>query len=158
MKKIFIVLTLILLISSAASGETKQLLPKYKITAKAERAFSVLVDKNTTKEQLRDLIFAFKNARNQGTLHVMGIPPTTPNGSKGDYAIVGIYVFTNKESASQKSLDNAFKVSSQGSFSERFNKNIKAYYYFGILSSSEEGSIGYAEHGRHYTKDYEKLF
>lgn len=155
MKKIFTVFTLILLISSAARGETKQPLPKYEITAQAGMAISVLVDKNTTKEQLRALIFAFKNAREQGTLNKMEIPPTTPNGRKGAYASITIYVFTDKELASQESLDKAHTVSFQDPFSKHFNKNIKAYY-FGFVAT-QEGSIGYADDGDTIA-DYEKLF
>jgi len=69
-------------------------LPSFQVIGRDLTALSLLVPKDTTDEQLAQLIYAFRQARKENRLGRMGIPSTTRGGKYGDYAIVVIYVFT----------------------------------------------------------------
>jgi hypothetical protein len=145
--------------SSAEEGTP----PPFKVTAIEGRSIlSVLVAPTTSDDQLRALIRAFRRARQSGTLGALGIPPTTQGGTKEPYAVVGIYVFTEPKWATSEMLHKAHTVPSRSPFDYEFGSHVRAYYYYytvGLLGQPEEqGTLGYAEHKRIYTKRYEKLF
>jgi hypothetical protein len=59
-------------------------------------------------------------------------------------------------------LHKAHTVPTKSPFDYEFGSHVRAYYFFGAefrgQPEQEDGSLGYAEHKRVYTKRYEKLF
>jgi len=150
--------------------------PKFKVTAQYMQSVSILVEPNTTKEQLKALIYELRNARNNKALSKM-LPPTTKGGKYGDYAILSVYVFSESEWATksklQKYMNASVNTKADISFSKNFCKHIKAYHLYSytrkIIAQKEPGmtweigSIGYYEENSSYGKgacssEYEKLF
>ena len=126
-------------------------LPSFRVSAAAEQALSIVVPHDTTPEQLRKLIVRFKTARARGRLSDL-IPPTTPRGKKGPYAIVQVFVFKDEEWATQKRLERAMMAGfSDGKFSKQFDKHTCATYLYTIVSGPTEigvlGSIDGATDG-----------
>jgi len=150
--------------------------PKFKVTAQYMQSISILIEPNTTKEQLTALIYELRNARNNNSLSKM-LPPTTKGGKYGDYAILGVYVFSESEWATKSKLQKYMNASVNSkadiNFSKNLCKHIKAYYLYSLtrkLIAQKEpgmtweiGSIGYYEENSSYGKgacspEYEKLF
>ena len=133
--------------------------PKFEVIAQDKTALSILVPKNTTAEQLKALIFEFRNARKNNSLSKM-IPPTTKGGEFGDYAIVWIFVFSEPDWATADKLQRFMKSSLKSATDKQFNreyvKHIKAEYFYGYLSE-EYGNLGYDD-SIVRSPNYKKLF
>ncbi len=136
--------------------------PPFKIGGTYDRTtLSLVVAPNTSREDLKALLLALKNAREHSTFRTLGIPPTTEGGKKGPYATLTAYVMSDEKFASSASLKRYYEVQSNTPFEKDFGKKVLAYYFYsGIFKDGidEEGSIGYQEGGTKYTKDYERLF
>ena len=133
-------------------------LPKLEVVGRDKTVLSVVVPRNTTVEQLKALILQFRTARKSNSLSTM-IPATTPGGQFGDYAIVWIFVFTERDWASADKLQR-FITSSANSATDReydrtFARHIKAEYLYSNLE--EHGSLGYDD-GVARSSTYKKLF
>ncbi len=132
--------------------------PKFDVVGRSKAALSVVVPQYTTAEQLKTLIFQFRAARRNNSLSKM-IPATTRGGKFGDYAIVWIFVFTERDWASSGKL-RRFITSSAKSATDRqydrvFVRHIKAEYFYS--SSEEYGNLGYSD-GAVRSPNYQKLF
>jgi hypothetical protein len=155
-----LLLTLSLLIGTGAgtSAIAASSLPKFEVVGQDKTVLSVVVPHNTTVEQLKALIFQFRAARKSNSLSTM-IPATTSGGQFGDYAIVWIFVFTERDWASTDKL-HRFINSSANSATDReydktFARHIKAEYLYSNLE--EHGSLGYDD-GAARSPIYKKLF
>ena len=155
-------LTIVFAISSiiVTSKALAQQLPPLKVVGKDKTAISIVVPPQTTKEQLKALIYGFRKARNENTLSKM-IPPTTPGGAYGNYAIVWIFVFSEPSWASTDKLKKFINVSlkrpSDIKFSKEYARHVRAEYYY--AGAEEYGTIGYEDDITSIrTKEYKKLF
>jgi len=74
-------LTLITLGTIVSTEAFAQEIPSFKVVGKDLTSLSILVPSNTTKEQLKNLIYKFRDARKGNYLSKM-IPPTTKGGCK----------------------------------------------------------------------------
>ena len=132
--------------------------PSFKVVGRDSAALSIVVPADVTEPQLVALINGFRVARANGTLAKL-IPPTTPNGSRGPYAAVEVFVFTDEAWATSTRL-RAFRnpqTSGISASEKAFGANIRAYYLH-PLTGAEFGSIGYEDQGFKYTAIYKKLF
>jgi len=146
-----------LLISlGTASAQEKQLVP-FKIVGTYQNSHILLVPSSTSAEQLTDLITAIACHRRAGNLKDIGIPPATPRGKMGPYAIINIFFFNNPSWASVDKLARWFKLEKGDTFDAKFGQHIKAYYFYSILYPAEVASLGYADSGRPYSRDYKPL-
>ena len=132
--------------------------PSFKVVGKDSAALSIVVPADVTEVQLVALMNSFRAARANGTLAKL-IPPTTPNGSRGPYAAVEIFVFTDEAWPTSTRL-HAFRnpqTSGISASEKAFGANIRAYYLH-PLAGEEFGSISYEDQGYKYTAIYKKLF
>lgn len=90
----------------------------------------VLVPKNTTENQLKDLIVAISCAHRQHSLQLIGFSPTTPRSPYGPYFGVEVDIFDDPEQMKQSHLLLAKDLDSKtiNSLYEKSRKNIKAHY------------------------------
>jgi hypothetical protein len=154
-----IVLILCCVIFCAGSAATA--IPSFRIVVKYKGlgvTYAVLVPENTNRQQLKDLIFEFRKARQEGFISKM-IPPTTPGGAAGDYYAIEIYFFSEPnwttESKFKKWMESSQLSSADKLFDKEYVKHIRAYF---LYSPPEEiGSIGYSGEGIK-SPDYERLF
>jgi hypothetical protein len=145
-------------LTAPPSRESPSNLASFKVAAQSSTAVAVLVPSKTTEEELTQLINGIRKARTDGSLSQM-IPPTTPGGSRGPYAIVAVFVMSDPAWATTPHLKSFINPTSAISAAEReFGKRILAYYYFTSLSNQEQGTIGYADEGHRYTTTFKKLF
>lgn len=134
-------------------------IPSFKIIGRTQTALSILVPENTNEDQLKALLFKFREARQSNTLSTL-IPATTPSGQKGDYAIVWIFVFNEPDWAHIDKLERFIDATGpQDPYNETFGNHIRAEYYYGF-PDRETGSIGYHDDsGSDFsTQDFQKLF
>jgi hypothetical protein len=135
-------------------------IPEFKVVAQDKINLNILVPKSTTKEQLKSLIFAFRQARESNSLAKM-IPPTTRGGELGDYAGVWILVFSEPDWASGDKLQRFIKSSvyskKDTKFDKEYVKHIKAEYWYSSPSHEEYGNFGYDD-GMVRSANYKKLF
>lgn len=135
-------------------------IPQFQITGRDTTQFAILVPAKTTDDQLEKLILAFKKAREENHLKRY-FPPTTPNGEMGDYAIIGIYVFSDKSKATtemlKKYLSGSDENPSDVKFAQEFAENVLAHYYYTALTDEEIGCLGLSDPGIEPTKNYKKL-
>jgi hypothetical protein len=132
----------------------KEGLPAFKAGAQVSPAVTLVVDKGTPYAGLRALLLAFRAAREQGRLGEL-IPPTTPKGSLGPYAIVNVYVMDDPTWADEEHLRKAVSANVDDDFDWSFDRHTLATY---VLSQgaglSELGGLGPNNGG----KRWEKLF
>jgi hypothetical protein len=131
-------------------------LPQFKVSGRHMTGLALLVPKETTSAQLKALILALRKARQDKRLDKL-IPATTPGGSAGPYGIVVVSVYTEPEWATSAALERCTVASWNTPTYVECGRHIRAYYYYAV-TASEQGSIGYAEGNRIFTKVYEKLF
>jgi hypothetical protein len=145
-------------------------IPEFKVIGQYKTALSLLVPPSTKKDQLIKLVYAFKEAKQNNTLSKM-IPPTTPGGIKGKYAIIQIFIFNEPKWATEEILKKYLGGDSPLVYSDGYKKkyerfvkqvtlHIRAYYWANPLGQ-EEGSIGTStEIGgkKLITPNYKKLF
>ncbi len=171
LRKLFLIVVLLCYGVCLDAGKTySQNLPEFKVIGQYKTALSLLVPSSTTKDQLKKLVYAFKEAKQNNTIGQM-IPPTTPGGIKGQYAIIQIFIFDEPKWATEEVLknylganpplvySNAYKKKYE-KFVQQGSRHIKAYYWANPIGQ-EEGSIGTStEIGniKIITPNYEKLF
>jgi hypothetical protein len=151
---------------------TFQKIPQFKVVTHDGVILTITVKPDTTTNQLKSLINAFKEARANDSFQQLQIPPTTKGGIKGDYAGIEIFVFTEPEWATKDRLNRFLGKESPymseekkwreyskfyNKYVKEFTSHIKAWYGLSF-SGSEDGFIGYAEGDTIYTNIYEKLF
>jgi hypothetical protein len=133
-------------------------LPPFTVSAQNGTELALLVDQGTTHAQLKALVLALREARGRNQLGRL-IPPTTPRGKAGPYAIVVVYVYSDPQWATPEALRRCNKASFGTPLFDKCSANVRAHYFYSVMASPNEiGTVGYAEGKRVYTKDYEKLF
>jgi len=131
-------------------------LPRYEIAGTTTSTVGIAVAKNTTRQQLTELVHEFRKARMTNTFNKL-IPPTTPRGSKGPYFVVTVYILDDATYGTGVNLDRFTLASNADPFAKEFADHILAYYYYTQLSNYEEGSLGYSD-SQTTTGNYKKLF
>jgi len=154
--KFFLVLVSTLLLLSVQSFGAENDIPTVKVTGKDKTFISILVPKNTTKAQLTNLINEFKKARENSYLEKY-FPPTTPNGSYGKFAVIGVFVFSNPQMATSDAIKK-YMNTADGKFSQKFADAVLAHYYYGFGGDHEFGCLGLQDSDIKPTKNYQKLF
>jgi hypothetical protein len=132
-------------------------LPRFSVSAQNRTELALLVDRGTTHAQLKALVLALREARGKNQLGRL-IPPTTPRGAAGPYAIVVVYVYSDPQWATLEALRRCNKASFGTPLFDKCSANVRAHYFYGLMPPNEIGMVGYAEGDRVYTKDYEKFF
>jgi len=156
MKNYFLSILLLLCLvlsrlSFAASG-----IPTFKVIGQDMTSFSILVPQNTTKEQLKALIYEFRNTRKNNKL-----PSLIPGAAKGgqQLGVIWIFVFSEPDWATtnklQKFIKSSLKSATDKQFDKEYVKHIKAEYYYSSLG--EYGNFGYDD-GIVRSPNYKKLF
>ncbi len=155
MKRAVFVSIFFFLFSLTADAEG---LPKFKVTARDTTTLALVVPPATTKGDLKNLILAFRNARQQQTLSIL-IPATTPGGAMGNYGVVWIFIFTEPNWATENKLRafirSSLKSASDRRFDKEYARHIKAEYYYSL--SGEHGNLGYDD-GMVRSPGYAKIF
>lgn len=137
---------------SAAEGP-----PPFKVAAQYKTNLALRVSPETSSEQLKSLVLTLRKARRENTLGRL-LPPTTPGGSKGPYGIVVVYVYSEPEWATASALQECVNASAKTPLYVECGRHVRAYYFYAAQPENEEGSVGYAEGKRVYTKNYQKVF
>lgn len=89
----------------------------------------VLVKKNTTESQLKDLIIAISCAHRKNSLQSLGFAPTTPKNPRGPYFAVSVDIFDDPAQMKQLHLlDKYPEAKNLDALYEKYRKNIKASY------------------------------
>src|SRR5438067_1153198 len=78
----------------ARQNEVRSKSVPFKVAGKWERSVCVLVAPTTSDQQLAALVNEFRQARASGTLGRL-LPATTPNGSKGPFGIVQVFIMSD---------------------------------------------------------------
>jgi len=129
-------------------------IPKFKVTGRYANVVNVLVQKNTSDDEIKSLIIRFREARASNTLRNLNIPPTTPGGSKGPYGTIQIFVFSEPEWTDM----NRYKRTEKDlAYAKIWNKHVRGYYFWGIYGQ-ELGTVGFKEDGVVYTNNYVEIF
>ena len=131
--------------------------PPFKVTAQYRTNLALLVPRETSNEQLKALVLTLRKARRDNRLDQL-LPPTTPGGSKGPYGIVVVYVYSEPDWATVGALQKCVNASANTPLYDECGRHVRAHYFYAAQPGNEEGSVGYAEGKRVYTKDYQKLF
>jgi hypothetical protein len=148
----FAIFMLLTIVASSCSPSPSNHVP-FTVGGQEKTAVSIVVSPDVTSEQLKDLVFAFKTARENGTLSKM-IPPTTKGGAIGDFGIVWVFVFSEPDRASADDLGR-FIDGSDAHFSQEYVKHIRAEYYYSL--SGEYGNLGFND-GTNSNNEYNKIF
>jgi len=146
-------LTLLMGVNAVHAADT---LPPFKVTGKYMTGLALLVPRGTADTDLKALVLALRRARRENSLDKL-IPPTTKGGSRGPYAIVVVHVFDEPEWATSEALERCSKTKANSPLESECGRHVRAYYFYAV-TAAEEGSVGYAEGKRVFTKVYEKLF
>ena len=129
------------------------------ISGRMRTFYSVLVPADTTEEQLVNIIYEIRKAREGNYLNTY-FPPTTPNGTMGEYAVIGIFVFSDPDMAYSSSLEKYMRSSNTPSdvkFYQQYAEKVLAYYY-SIVLDVEFGCLGLRDTNVKPTTTYKKLF
>lgn len=130
--------------------------PKFTVALRQGVVVHVLVSPQTTKAQLKALIFDFRKARKSNSLSTM-IPSTTP-GLDDKYSILWLYIFSDPLWASEDMFKQFEHVDPRSSFNRAYVNQIKAFYYYDYTDKDkEEGSLGYYD-GVVRSRCYKKIF
>jgi len=133
-------------------------LPKFEVVGRDKTVLSIVVPQNTTSEQLKTLILQFRAARKSNSLSTM-IPATTQGGKYGDYAIVWVFVLTERDWAAadklRRFINSSAKSLADKEFDKKYVKHIKAEYFYSV--GEEYGSLGYDD-GVVRSSNYKKIF
>ncbi|MBI4681184.1 MAG: hypothetical protein HY753_08310 [Nitrospirae bacterium] len=155
-----ITLVVILLSCSNDVKDIQKDIPKFTISGRYQEFYSVIVPVDSTEKQLINLIQEIREARIENNLNKY-FSPTTPNGKMGDYAIVGVYVFSDPYMAAgealRKYIYGSDKNPSDVEFAQQFANKVLAHYYFAV-PDVEFGCIGLRDSGIEPTATYKKLF
>jgi hypothetical protein len=137
-------------------------MPKYRVTAKSGFTINLLVPPNTAREQLRTLIFSFREAREHKSFAKL-IPTTQETWYNGPYSRLFIQVFDEPEWANEDKLKRVLgKTRGPGDlwkFNSAYNRHIRAEYSYETIKGGrwgEIGNLGCLEVS--FLPDYEALF
>ncbi len=139
-------------------------IPSFSIAVKYDTepiTYAVLVPKNISMDELKNLIFEFKKAREKGSLS--GIIPSTNqvDNLSVDNNGVAIYVFSEPSWATESKFKKWMESNLSGAevkvFGKQYVNHIKAFYFYSSPLGVEKGSIGFSGKGVKST-DYERLF
>lgn len=167
--KLSLVVTTILLFVSGFSYAADKNIPQFKITGTYEKiCVSILVPENTSKEQLINLIYEFKNA-SEGNYLYKYFPPTTPTHKMGNYAIVEVFIFSDPNMATSTLLKKYMEASSSNpsdvKFSQQYADKVLGHYYYASALDRKNlgdytvfGCLGLRDSGIKPTLTYQKLF
>lgn len=159
--KLIIILVISMLCVSTISVAADKIIPNFKVAGTYQTFVNIVVPENTTKAQLINLINEFKKAR-EGKYLDKYLPPTTPNGKMGKYAIVGVNVFSDPQMGTSDKLKKYMEASSDNQAevksSQRYASKVLAHYYYSIVSDQEFGCLGLRDPGIKPTPTYQKLF
>jgi hypothetical protein len=150
-------LAVVLALAGNIASVSAEAAAPFKVTAQDRTTLALLVPSETPSEQLKHLILALRQARRENKLGQL-LPPTTPGGSRGPYGIVDVYVYSEPEWATVAALQKCLHASANTPLYVECGKHVRARYFYGLQPEDEEGSVGYAEGKRIYTKHYQKLF
>ncbi len=163
MRKVIIILSILFSVIcniSPSASLDRQNIPQIQVVWRSGIIVSVLVAPNTTPEQLKSLIYAFKKARKDFSL-TKYIPATTPDVKGDPHAQVIIFVFSDPNWASEneyKKYERASMTSQAGKTTAKtYLNHIRASYEWNRLEGKEYGSLGYDEGGMR-SASYKKLF
>jgi len=155
MKRV-IVVTLFLFGVITASSVFAQT-PSFKVTWKEGVIMGLLVPPNTTKEQLKHLIYKFRQAKKEKTLAAL-IPPV--NRLPDPYTAFMVFIFSDPKWATSeeyKRYESASIDTAKGrAISRAYSNHIMAYYQYDI-DDKEYGSLGFDDYGDK-SAHYKKLF
>ena len=156
MKRV-IVVTLFLFVVITASSVFAHT-PSFKVAWKQGVIMGLLVPPNTTKEQLKDLIYKFRQAKKEKTLSAL-IPPVNL-GLPDKYTAFIIFIFSDPKwstSEEYKKYESASIKTAKGrAISRAYINHIMAYYQYDI-DDKEYGSLGFDDYGDK-SVHYKKLF
>jgi hypothetical protein len=156
MKRVIIV-TLFLFVAITVSSAFAQT-PSFKIAWKQGVIMGLLVPPNTTKEQLKDLIYKFRQAKKEKTLSAL-IPPVNL-GLPDKYTTFTIFVFSDPKWATSeeyRKYESASTNTAKGrAITKAYINHIRAYYQYDI-DDKEYGSLGFDDYGDKSVL-YKKLF
>jgi hypothetical protein len=141
--------------TKSVSGAVESKIPEFQVTGREDNQLALLVPQNTTSAELEKLIYTFKKAREENHLGRY-FPPTTPNDKRGKYAVIGIYVFSDKANATTNMLKQ-YLSSKDAAFAQTYAESVLAYYYYGV-PEKEFGCLGLIDSKIKPTKKYMKLF
>jgi hypothetical protein len=157
MKRV-IVVTLFLFVVITASSVFAQT-PSFKVAWKQGIIMGLLVPPNTTKEQLKYLIYKFRQARKEKTLSAL-IPPV--NRLPDPYTGFIIFIFSDPKWATSEEYykyESASTITAKGlAISRAYINHIMAYYEYEFQDGKEHGSLGFDDCNGDKSVHYKKLF
>jgi hypothetical protein len=160
----FICIIASVVILSSCSNDSKDIqkdIPKFNITGRYQSFYSVIVPVDTTEKQLINLIQEIRIGRIENNLNKY-FSPTTPNGKMGDFAIIGINIFSDPDMATSDSLrkymDGSDRNPSDVIFAQQYAERVLGHYYYSAVSNQEFGCLGLRDPGIKQTTRYKKLF
>ena len=159
--RVVLLLSLVAITCVPAVAQTQDKPPSFTVAGRNGRSVALLVPKSTTPSQLRALVLSLREARRKNELANF-FPPTTPRGQFGPYAIVIVYVMSEERWATWGALKECNEARGGSDLEQQCGRNVRAFYFYGKSLGSqpdnEEGSVGYAEGKKVFSRPYEKLF
>lgn len=132
----------------------------YTIVGRSRSVISLYTSPTTTDDQIKKIILGLWNARKTGSFSRM-IPPTTKGGDFGDYSIVWVMIFSDRQKASMESiekfLNSSINSKADRAFDRNYAKYIRGEYYYENVGGEEYGSIG-TDSPKGANKKYKRLF
>ena len=164
-KRLILAITILTFFMSGLSCSDDRDIPTLKIhgqiSGRDQTFYSVLVPADTTEEQLVNIIYEIRKAREGNYLNTY-FPPTTPNGKMGKYAVIGIFIFSDPDMAYSSSLKKYMEGSNNNpsdvEFAQQYAEKVLAYYYYSIVLDVEFGCLGLRDTNVKPTTTFKKLF
>ncbi len=132
-------------------------IPHFIVGARIPGGVSLVVEKETHKEQVIALINDLQKARQENNFQRL-IPPTTPNGKNGPYALVNVYIVDDEKLGKAENLERYLKSDTNDKFVKKFASSIRGSYFYSTLGKMEEQGLLGNNDGSYKSKDYQKLF
>lgn len=158
MKRLSFLLILINIIILFSSPSVFAQTPPFKVAWKTGIIMGLIVPPTTTKKQLTDLIYTFRQAKKEKTLSAL-IPPINL-GLQDKYTAFTIFIFSDPKWATSekyKYYENASIKTAKGrTISKAYINHIIASYEYDV-DGKEYGALGYDE-GSDKSVHYKKLF
>ena len=130
----------------------------YEITWKKGVKVGLLVPTNTSKEQLKNIVYEFKQAKQNNTLS--GLIPPVNTTAYDKYAIFTVLIFSDPKWSNPSEYDKyssaITETAKDKAIVKAYLNHIAAYYEFGE-SEREHGALGYND-GADKSIHYKKLF
>ncbi len=152
MKRVIFV-TLFLFVVITASSVFAQT-PSFKVAWKEGIVLGLLVPSNTTPEQLKDLVYKFRKAKQERTLATL-IPPI--NRLSDPYMTFIILIFSDSKWATPEEYKKYERSGMETKTSRTYLNHIVASYSYDFQDGKEYGSLGYDD-GVSKSVRYKKLF